>query len=72
MSPNGDPTSMDLLVVLTRVETKLDAVMGTQTDHEDRIRTLERSRWPLPSIAALIGVCGVAISTYNMIARGQG
>lgn len=32
------------------------------SDHEARIRSLERARWPLPSIAALIGVLSLLVA----------
>lgn len=37
------PTTVDLLVVLTRVETKLDATASGLADHEQRIRHLEQT-----------------------------
>lgn len=35
-------------------------------DHEQRLDALERARWPLPSIAALVGVIGLALSLWQM------
>ena len=37
---------------LTRIETKITTVCGTQGDHEKRIRTLERGAWV--AIGALV------------------
>lgn len=61
---------------LTRVETKLDGIgqglneLGKDVaDHETRIRTLERGRWPLPTIAALAGVAGAATGAIALFAR---
>ncbi|MGW2514545.1 hypothetical protein ACWC0A_35245 [Streptomyces scopuliridis] len=52
---------------VSRVETKLDGlrdgyaeVTKDVADHESRLRTLERARWPLPTVAALAGVAGTA------------
>jgi hypothetical protein len=47
---------------------------GDQTDrriddHEQRLDTLERTRWPLPSIAALVGVSGLAVSLWQLAAK---
>lgn len=56
LPPN--PTNVDLLIALARIEAKMDAVSATTTDHEVRIRMLERARWPLPSIATLAGLVG--------------
>lgn len=30
-------------------------------DHEDRLRSLERARWPLPSIAAIMSVIAILL-----------
>ncbi|MEV5142040.1 hypothetical protein AB0K71_33275 [Streptomyces syringium] len=38
------------------------------TDHESRLATLERSRWPLPSIAALVAVLGLAVTLWQATA----
>ncbi|MGW2364985.1 hypothetical protein ACWCZ5_05320 [Streptomyces sp. NPDC001667] len=34
-------------------------------DHETRLGALERSRWPLPSIAALVAVLGLAVTLWQ-------
>lgn len=61
---------------LTRVETKLDGIAQGLTDlgkdvadHETRIRTLERGRWPLPTIGVLAGVAGAATGAVALFAR---
>ena len=38
-------------------------------DHEDRLRTLERGRWPLPSLAALCSIAAVAIALIGLMTR---
>lgn len=58
--------------VVTRVDSKLDALSGQATqiqDHENRIRTLERGRWPLPTIAALAGVVGAGSGLFALLTR---
>ncbi|MEV0124208.1 hypothetical protein AB0I16_22215 [Streptomyces sp. NPDC050703] len=47
---------------------------GDQTDraladHETHLDALERSRWPLPSIAALVALCGLATSLWQLANR---
>jgi hypothetical protein len=47
---------------------------GEQTDkqlaeHDSRIAALERSRWPLPSLAALVSVAALALTMYELAAR---
>jgi hypothetical protein len=39
-------------------------------DHEDRLRTLERGRWPLPSLAALCSIAAVVIALVGLMSRG--
>lgn len=36
-------------------------------DHEARLDLLERSRWPLASIAALTATAGVAIAVWETL-----
>ncbi|MFC8584236.1 hypothetical protein ACFUGD_06725 [Streptomyces sp. NPDC057217] len=38
-------------------------------DHESRLDTLERSRWPLPSLAAVVAVGGLVLSLWQLAAR---
>lgn len=34
-------------------------------DHESRLDALERGRWPLPSLAALVAVVGVLLAMWQ-------
>ncbi|MGW7435722.1 hypothetical protein [Streptomyces sp. NPDC054849] len=59
-----------------RIESKIDGVLnetkeirGDLSDHEMRIRTLERSRWPLPTIGVLAGVGGAVTGALALLAR---
>ncbi|MGW7198444.1 hypothetical protein [Streptomyces chryseus] len=57
---------------VTRVDSKLEALTGHSvqlTDHENRIRTLERGRWPLPTIAALAGAVGAGTGLFALLQR---
>lgn len=43
---------------------------GDQTDrqlayHESRLDSLKRARWPLPSLAALVGVLSLAVALWQ-------
>lgn len=40
---------------LVRIETKLDIVLAQHTDHEVRLRALERAKWIAAGIAAAGG-----------------
>lgn len=47
---------------------------GDQTDraiadHEQRLDALERTRWPLPSLAALVALCGLILSLWQFATR---
>jgi hypothetical protein len=37
-------------------------------DHEARIRNLERGRWPLPSLAAVVSLISVVLAVISFIA----
>ncbi|MES9522478.1 hypothetical protein [Streptomyces capoamus] len=61
---------------LTRVETKLDGIAQGLTevgkdvaDHETRIRALERGRWPLPSLAAVVAVGSLGMTVWQAAGR---
>lgn len=50
-----------------RIESKIDGILDETKDirhdlgdHEQRLRSLERGRWPLPTIGVLTGVAGAA------------
>ncbi|WP_433478135.1 hypothetical protein ACQPZP_14540 [Spirillospora sp. CA-142024] len=59
----SEPTATDRL---TRIETKLDVLIAQHdrvtADHEQRLRALERARWPLPSLAILVAAASAAAS----------
>ncbi|MEU7154124.1 hypothetical protein AB0B15_39845 [Streptomyces sp. NPDC045456] len=38
-------------------------------DHESRLDALERSRWPLPSLAVLVSVVAVAVTIWTAAGR---
>ncbi|OEJ25562.1 hypothetical protein AR457_14885 [Streptomyces agglomeratus] len=38
-------------------------------DHETRIDTLERGRWPLPSLAAVTAIAGMLLSLWQLSTR---
>lgn len=56
----------DAVVRLTgRVDVLIEQQSATQhdvSDHETRLRTLERARWPLPSLAVLASLAALALS----------
>lgn len=42
-------------VKLARLETKVDALLAGNADHERRIRTVEKSLWTFAGAASLLG-----------------
>lgn len=66
-----------LLVMLARVEGKIDGIAATLArhdldldDHETRIRVLEASRWKWAGAAAAIGAAsGVIGSLFPLVSR---
>ncbi|MBL3670651.1 hypothetical protein JL475_32720 [Streptomyces sp. M2CJ-2] len=66
----------DLAKAVGRIEVKLDSVLdetkdirSDMHDHELRIRTLERARWPLPTLGVLAGVAGAATGAIALFVR---
>jgi hypothetical protein len=60
----------------TRVDGQLALLVqrGDQTDktlddHEKRLDTLERGRWPLPSIAAVVAVGSLGMTLWQAAGR---
>lgn len=80
-APGGSPPPMvveiglkeiyDLLVALNTHVTVLAGDLKDLSkqgdDHEARIRSLERSRWPLPSLAALASLAAVVLAALPLI-----
>ncbi|WP_406014316.1 hypothetical protein OG520_22095 [Streptomyces sp. NBC_00984] len=50
---------------LALVAQRTDQTDRVLDDHEKRLDALERNRWPLPSLAALVGVAGLAVSLWR-------
>ncbi|MFJ6073721.1 hypothetical protein ACIQFU_23240 [Streptomyces sp. NPDC093065] len=66
----------DLAQTVGRIESKVDSfldeakdIRSDVQDHELRIRTLERARWPLPTIGVLTGLAGAATGVVSLLAR---
>ncbi|MFC5214323.1 hypothetical protein [Streptomyces coerulescens] len=46
-----------------------DQVDRQLADHEARLDLLEKGRWPLPSILALVAVAGLALTLWQLANR---
>ncbi|WP_329219266.1 hypothetical protein [Streptomyces microflavus] len=51
---------------LALVAQRTDQTDRILTDHEQRLDALERARWPLPSIAALVAVIGLTLTLWQL------
>ncbi|WP_371677902.1 hypothetical protein [Streptomyces sp. NBC_01276] len=54
------------LALLVQRSDQLDTRLA---DHEQRLDALEKNRWPVPSIVALVAVVGLAITLWQAAAR---
>ena len=63
----------DALATLTtridRVAERHDETKRDVDDHEARLRSLERSRWPLPSLAAVVSLAALGLSVVMLLRR---
>lgn len=54
-------------------DTRLDTVERGETERQKRdiarLDALERARWPLPSVAALVALTGLTLSLWQLAAR---
>ncbi|WUN84286.1 hypothetical protein OHA91_22720 [Streptomyces erythrochromogenes] len=46
-----------------------DQTDKTIDDHERRLDALEKGRWPLPSLAALVSLAALGATMYQLAAR---
>lgn len=53
-----------------QVDSKVDGVVSEVADHENRIRALERGRWPLPSLAALVALASLVLAVISFLQKG--
>jgi len=44
---------------------KLDTIPTELADHEVRIRGLERGRWPLPALAAIVSIAALILGVWQ-------
>lgn len=51
----------------THTNRQIDDIKKDLRDHEDRLRSLERARWPLPALAAVIAVASLALTILNTL-----
>jgi hypothetical protein len=62
---NSEPSQLDIYGLLIELKTKVETVLGQYTDHESRLRSLEKFRWQLPT--AIIVSVGSALTAAGAI-----
>jgi hypothetical protein len=74
-------TSREIYEAVVRLTGRVDVLIEQQThirleieelkkdlrDHEDRLRILERGRWPLPALAAVVAIASLALAVFGLI-----
>ena len=60
---------MRLTGTVERLAAQHDDTARQLSDHEARLRTLERSRWPLPSLAALVSIAALIVAAAALVER---
>lgn len=50
-----------------RVADQLVDLRKDRDDHESRLRSLEKARWPLPSLALIVSLAAIAIPFVSRI-----
>lgn len=58
---------------LEQLRAAVDTLEKGETERQkrldERVAALERSRWPLPSVAAVVGVSSLALSAWQLVTR---
>ncbi len=64
------PITMEMIYAqLMVINVKLDQATSGVADHELRLRSLERSRWPLTSVTILVAMAAAVIGLVNLLTR---
>ena len=70
MSTPPGPSTLDIMVQITRLEAKLDQVIATipkdVEDHETRLRAIEKKVWALPTAAGVINFLMLIVAYFSM------
>lgn len=66
-TPDPGISAWQVYQQLAEVSAKLSVLIAQGNDHEARLRLLEKSRWPLGNISAIVGVAGVVVAIIAVI-----
>lgn len=70
MTPQANTKDTELILLLGRLDGKMDTVLANQTDHDTRIRDLEKHRWfNLGASAVVSGAMSFAIALMGVLPR---
>ncbi|MFD6771063.1 hypothetical protein ACFWC6_33135 [Micromonospora chalcea] len=65
-------TSRDIYDALVRLTDTVNRLVSQDTshvddlrDHEQRLRSLERGRWPLPALAAVVSIAALILAALQ-------
>lgn len=79
--PLGDPlavhiTGREIYDAVVRLTGRVDVLIEQQTavradlaDHEDRIRTVERRLWPLPTVSVVVAVAALGVALIPQLTK---
>lgn len=51
---------------LAQLSAKIDVLIAQGADHEARLRLLEKGRWPIGNLSALVGVGGLVVAAIAL------
>lgn len=61
-TPDPGVSAWQVYQQLAQLSAKLDVLLSQTADHEARLRLIEKGRWPLGQIGALVGIAGIAVA----------
>jgi hypothetical protein len=69
-------TVRDIYTKVIELSGKVDLMLSARAtsddkvaDHEARLRTLERARWPLPAVTILIALASLGVAAAALLTR---
>lgn len=67
-------TSREIYDAVVRLTGRVDVLIEQQTntsqevkDHEARLRSLERGRWPLPAVSVLVALASFGLALWSVV-----
>lgn len=65
-------TAREVYDAVVRLTGRVDVLISQQSttqgevqDHESRLRSLEKARWPLPSVAVLLSITALLVPIFS-------